>query len=105
MIQVLDNLIEVDKRNVAWIAGTRVKVREIVTDRWVHGSSPEELHFQYPHLSMAQIHSALSYYFQHQDEIDAEIEKSLKESEILAARNSESPLQKKLRGLRSVNGR
>ncbi len=104
MVQVLDNLIEVDKRHVAWIAGTRVKVREIATDRWVHGSSPEELHFQYPHLSMAQIHSALSYYFQHQDEIDAEIEKSLKESEILAARNSESPLQKKLRGLRSVNG-
>jgi hypothetical protein len=40
-----------------------------------HGSSPEEISFQHPHLSLAQIHAALSYYYDHQQEIDAYIER------------------------------
>jgi len=34
---------------------------------------PAEIHFQYPYLSLAQIHAALSYYFANQDKVDAEI--------------------------------
>ncbi len=40
-----------------------------------HGSSPEELRFQYPHLSLGQIHSALAYYWDHKEVIDADIER------------------------------
>jgi len=39
-----------------------------------YGWSPEEMHRQHPHLSMAQIHAALSYYYEHQAEVDADIE-------------------------------
>jgi uncharacterized protein (DUF433 family) len=53
--------IEVDENGVAWISGANVKVIEIALDKLAHGSSPEEMHFQYPHLSLAQIHAALSY--------------------------------------------
>jgi hypothetical protein len=31
----------------------------------------EEIHFQHPHLSLAQIHAAFVYYYAHQAEMDA----------------------------------
>jgi uncharacterized protein (DUF433 family) len=52
--------VELDDQGVAWVSQTRVKVIEIAVDKLAHGSSPEEMHFQYPHLSLAQIHAALS---------------------------------------------
>jgi hypothetical protein len=52
--------IHLDEAGVAWIDDTNVKVIEVVLDKLAHGSSPEEMHLQYPHLSLAQIHAALS---------------------------------------------
>jgi uncharacterized protein (DUF433 family) len=68
--------IQVDAEGVAWISGAHVRVREVVLEKSVHGLSPEEIHFQYPHLSLAQVHSALAYYYDHQEQIDREIQKS-----------------------------
>ena len=42
-----------------------------------YGWSAEEMHRQHPHLSLAQIHSALAYYWDHQEELDAEIQARL----------------------------
>jgi len=105
MTTIIESYIEIDENNVAWIADTKVKVIEIALDKLAHGSSPEELHFQYPHLSMAQIHSALAYYYDHQEELESEILKRLREVNKLAAQNANSPLQQKLRRLRLENGR
>lgn len=88
--------IRVDDEGVAWIEGTQVKVIELAIDKLAHGSSPEEMHFQYPHLSLAQIHAALAYYYDHQPELDAEIERRLRYADELAKRSLESPLRKKL---------
>ncbi len=35
---------DLDHRGVAWIAGTRVKVIEVVLDKIAYGWSPEEIH-------------------------------------------------------------
>ena len=59
MAAVVSILIELDERGVAWITGTKVKVIEVATDKLAHGSSPEEMHVQHPHLSLAQIYAAL----------------------------------------------
>lgn len=67
--------IVIDQGGVPVIAGTRTKVLQLVVDMMAHGSSPEELRFQYPHLSLGQIHSALAYYWDHKEEIDADIER------------------------------
>ena len=56
----LTTQIEIDPRGVAWVAGANTKVKEIVLDKLAYGWSPEEMHFQHPHLSMAQIHAALA---------------------------------------------
>ena len=36
--------------------------------------SPDEVCDQYPELTLAQIHSALAYYYDHREEIQAEIQ-------------------------------
>jgi uncharacterized protein (DUF433 family) len=101
MAAVIESYIEIDENRVAWIADTKVKVIEIALDKLAHGSSPEELRFQYPHLSLSQIHAALAYYYDHQAELDDEILRRLREVDELAAQNVNSPLQQKLRHLRT----
>jgi uncharacterized protein (DUF433 family) len=92
--------IELDDRNVAWIAGTNIKVIEVVLDKIAYGSSPEEIHFQHPHLSLAQIHAALTYYYENQDQIDDQIRRDLDESEQLAGRLGDAEFRRKLAGLK-----
>ena len=75
MVAVLNSLIEIDEKGIPWISGANTKVVEVVLDKLAYGWSPEEMHRQHPHLSMAQIHAALSYYYEHQDEVDADIER------------------------------
>ena len=75
MVAVLNSLIELDERGVPWIVGANTKVVEVVLDKIAYGWSPEEMHRQHPHLSLAQIHAALSYYYEHQAEVDADIER------------------------------
>ena len=105
MTSVIESYIVIDANNVAWVADTRIKVIEIALDKLAHGSSPEEVHFQYPHLSMAQIHAALAYYYDHREELDDEILRRLREVNELAARQADLPLQQKLRRLRLENER
>ncbi len=92
MTAVIESYIEIDENRVAWVADTKVKVIEIAVDKLTHGSSPEELHFQYPHLSMAQIHAALAFYYDHQEELESEILNRLREVNKFAARQANSPL-------------
>ena len=92
--------IELDERGTAWIAGTKVKVTEIVLDKIASGSSPEEIHFQHPNLSLAQIHGALTYYYENQDKVDEQIRRGLAESDELAARVSDAEFRRKLVGVK-----
>ncbi len=57
------------------ITGTRTSVRAIV-ETWRMGVAPEEISKGLPHLTLAQIFDALSYYSDHQDEINAYIERN-----------------------------
>jgi len=88
--------IELDDRGIAWIAGTKVKVVEVVLDKIAYGSSPEEIHFQHPHLSLAQIYGALTYYYENQDKVDEQIARGLEESGKLAADVSDPEFRRKL---------
>ncbi len=89
--------IHLDARGVAWIDDTNVKVVEVVLDKRAYGWSPEEIHEQHPGLSLAQIHAALSYYYDHQQDIDAYIEQQLKWVEAMAAQAGDSPVRQRLR--------
>lgn len=54
------------------VAGTRTPVRAIA-ELWKFGVTPEEIATHFPHLTLAQIFDALSYYQDHREEIDADI--------------------------------
>jgi uncharacterized protein (DUF433 family) len=92
--------IELDGQGVAWIGGTTVKVTEIVLDKIAYGWSPEEIHFQHPHLSLAQIHGALTYYYENQSALDSQIRQGLEESDKLAAEVSDAGFRRKLSDLK-----
>jgi uncharacterized protein (DUF433 family) len=64
-------------QGVPTIAGTTMKIAELVVEQMAYGWSPEELHFQHPYLTLGQIHSALAYYWDHREEIDRDIEQRL----------------------------
>jgi len=100
MVAVLNSLIEIDDKGVPWIRGANTKVVEVVLDKMAYGWSPEEMHRQHPHLSMAQIHAALSYYYEHQTELDSDIERRARYVEELRAQQPDSPLRQRLRALK-----
>lgn len=96
MTAIFATQIEIDGQGVAWLAGTKVKVVEVVLDKLAHGWSPEEIHFQHPHLSLAQIHGALTYYYENQPELDAEIRSRMADALELAAEASDPKFRQRL---------
>ena len=62
-----------------------------------HGSSPAEMHFQYPHLSLAQIYAALAYYYEHQAEFEAEILRQAERAKAWAEAAKDSPIRQRLK--------
>jgi uncharacterized protein (DUF433 family) len=61
------------------ITGTRTPVRSIVFYHKL-GEVPEEIAEKLPHLTLAQIYDALSYYYDHREEIDRDIEANTEEA-------------------------
>jgi uncharacterized protein (DUF433 family) len=80
MAAISTEYIEIDAQGNAKITGSRTKVKQIIKDQ-LNGLSPEEIHDAYPHLTLAVIHAALAYYYDHRAEIDAQIADDVREYE------------------------
>jgi uncharacterized protein (DUF433 family) len=93
--------VRVDANGVAWVDDTRVKVIEVVLDQLAYGWTAEEMHLYQPHLSLAQIHSALAYYYDHQKELDAEIRRRAMQVDELRERFEDKALREKLKQSKS----
>ncbi len=87
--------VEHDENGVPFISGTTMKVVELVMAQRAHGWNPEELSFQYPHLRMAPIHSALAYYWDHQEALDKDIDRRTRAVDAMRA-GARSPLAERL---------
>ena len=98
MITVAITHIELDEQGVAWVSGTRTKVLELIVDKIAHGSTPEEMSLQYPHLTLGQIHAALAYYYENQERLDDEIARREREVEALIAESPNRLSRKELLG-------
>ena len=88
--------VRLDKGGVAWIDDTKVKVVEVILDHLAYGYSPEEIHLQHPHLSLAQVHAAFAYYYDHQEGLDAELEQRFRRVQALREKSGEAFSRKKL---------
>jgi uncharacterized protein (DUF433 family) len=81
------SLIYLDEQDRPRIEGTRFKVIHIARDRSA-GLDVDAIQEAYPDLSLAQIHAALSYYYAHKDELDAQMERDDREVEAFAANHT-----------------
>jgi len=91
--------IVLDKNGVARIAGSRIKVNHLVLVKRFNDWTPEQVQSEYPHLALAAVYAAFAYYFDHQSEIDAEIERDEKLVEKLRKEAGPSPIAAKLRAM------
>jgi uncharacterized protein (DUF433 family) len=55
------------------IAGSRIRVKDVVIWHERQGMTPAEMVSKWPHLTLGAIHAALSYYHDNREEIDAEL--------------------------------
>jgi uncharacterized protein (DUF433 family) len=89
--------IEFAPDGTAYIARTETKVEEVVLDHLAHSWDAAEIHRQHPHLTLAEIYSALAYYYDHQEQMDLAIKEGLRQVMEIEARMPPSPVQAKLR--------
>jgi uncharacterized protein (DUF433 family) len=73
--------IALNSRGVPCIDGTRHRVIDIVADHVAHGYSAAQIVEQYPDLTPAQVHAALTYYYDHQDAMDTALVASYTQAE------------------------
>jgi len=85
-----------DEQGRAWIDDSNVKVIEIVLDHIAHGWTAEAIHENHAGLSLAQVYAALAWYYDHQAELDAEIEGQSDRLQALCAAAKSSPLAKRV---------
>ncbi|MBC8114339.1 MAG: DUF433 domain-containing protein [Candidatus Saccharimonas sp.] len=70
------------------IRGTRIRVQDIVVEHLFHGQCPEEIANAFPRVTLSAVYAALSYYYDHLDEI----RKAMDDDQILVERlRAEAP--------------
>jgi uncharacterized protein (DUF433 family) len=97
MIETRYEHVVIDDEHVPILAGTTMKVVELVVEQQAYGWSPEELHFQHPYLDLGQIHSALAYYWDHREELDRDIQRRFERATSLSNEAHSSSLAERLR--------
>jgi hypothetical protein len=75
----------------------RTRVAMIVMDYRARGLSPEEIVRHYPYLTLADVHAAMTYYHDHQEEIDTEIQNEIDQLKNGPDSNSSSAVWQKLK--------
>jgi hypothetical protein len=69
----------------------------IVMDYVGRGLGPEDIVRHYPYLTLAEVHAAMTYYHDHHDEIDAEIQADLDQLNSGTDANERSAVWQKLK--------
>lgn len=79
------------------IAGHRIRVMDIVVWHEKRGYSPDEIVTMFPGITLADVHAALTYYFDHCEEIEEEFRQDEEAAKKLLARHP-SKVRDKLGG-------
>jgi len=89
--------IVVNEARIPTIEGTTMKVVELVLEHQAYGWNSTELQANHPYLTLSQIHSALAYYWDHQAEIEQDIQWRLQRVDALQKQLKPSNIQARLR--------
>ena len=78
------------------IAGTGIRVWDIYVLHERQGRTPDEIVAAYPHLTLADVHAALAYYWDNKDIIEQQMKEADEFVEQLKAAGGPGPLARKL---------
>ena len=78
------------------IAGTSMKVEELILDHLAYDWDASQLQVQYAYLSLGEIYSALAYYYDHKSEMDQVIAEGLRRVDEIRRSIDQSWLQERL---------
>ena len=92
--------IEVDAGGVPMISGTTMKVVELVGEHLAWGWDAVQLQRQHPYLTLGQVHSALAYFHDHEQELRQEIDRRHNQAQAIRKELGNSPASEKLARLR-----
>jgi uncharacterized protein (DUF433 family) len=81
----------------ARIAGHRIRVMDIVVWHEKRAMSPDEIVAMFPGITLADVYTALAYYFDNREEVEADFRKEAEVAEAMKTRFP-SKIQEKLRG-------
>jgi uncharacterized protein (DUF433 family) len=74
----------------------RIRVAQIVMDYLEHGWSVDEMCRQHSYLTPAEAHAAMTYYFDHEAEIDREIQDEIEQVDQEQSRSTRSSVYHRL---------
>src|SRR3989304_5539034 len=69
----------------ACVAGTRISVEDVYVWHELMGKTPDQIVSEYPALSLAQVHAALAYYYEHAEEIREQVRRGREEADRIRA--------------------
>jgi uncharacterized protein (DUF433 family) len=81
MIAAPINHILLDERGIAYIGQTGLRVADIAVDLEIRRLTPDQILANYPSLSPAQLHAALSHFFDHREQVLECVRRELAEYE------------------------
>ena len=85
-----------------WIANTRVSLESVV-HHYEQGATAEEIALRFPALRLADVHSCLAYYLNHQEKVHEYLARQQQRADELRERIAADPVQK--RGLAQMRER
>jgi uncharacterized protein (DUF433 family) len=100
MISNLPHLVS-DSAGIIWIDDSGYRVIDLVREHLAHGWSAEVLQENHPDLTLAQIHAALAWYYDHEEEMKNEILRREAETNSVLLAIGEPQLQKRLRAIKA----
>lgn len=84
------------------IAGTRIRVQDVYVWHDLQGLGADEIVSHFPQLTMADVYAALSYYWDHRNEIQQQMREETDYVEQMKQKHP-SPLKQKLAGKDAQN--
>ena len=84
------------------ISGTGIRILDVAIRYEIMGMSAEDIIVSFPHLNLSQVHDALSYYYEHKNEVDRKWKVAIKNIDTLKKTNP-SILEKKIGKIKDIH--
>jgi len=91
-----------DEEGIPLIKPTKMKIIELVSERRAYKWGAKKQQEEHPYLILSQVHSALSYYFDHKKKIEDDIKRRNEFVEEMRKKMGPSPLAEKIKAMREA---